>query len=212
MKLLSKALGAAVVGALALTPLAAATTPALACGNSYRYELDPKTNLVVKAEEALHEGDYAEAWRLAGDATGPIGERVEGKDKPSALAALRARSLRVASIAAVRTRGEVAGKQDAAHFSSWAVDQLRVLAQREAGNPYLQARLAEGLAHKVEGRVEALAILAKLVADDLMPDAQSWLLYAELQDDAKEKERGLSQCKLRANDPSTCKLKSPGEG
>lgn len=212
MKLLSKTLGAAVVATLALTPMMAVTTPALACGNSYRYELDPKTNLVVKAEEALHEGDFAEAWRLATDATGPIGKSVEGKDKPSGLAALRARALRVASIAAVRTRGEVGGTKDKEHVATWAVDQLRVLAQREAGNPYLQARLAEGLAQKSEGRAEALALLARLVADDLMPDAQSWLLYAELQDDAKEKERGLSQCKLRANDPSTCKLKSPGEG
>lgn len=212
MKLLSKTLGVAVVGALALAPVMAVSAPALACGNSYRYELDPKTNLVVKAEEALHEGDYAEAWRLATDATGPVGKRVEGQGKPGELQALRARTLRVATIAAVRTRGEVGGKKEAEHFAAWAVDQLRVLAQREAGNPYLQARLAEGLAHKAEGQAEALTLLSKLVADDLMPDAQSWLLYAELQQDAKEKERGLSQCKLRANDPAVCKLKSPGEG
>ena len=212
MKLFSTPLRLVVAGVLTLAPVVSAGAPALACGNSYRYELDPKTNLVVKAEEALHEGDYTAAWRLATQATGPVGKQVEGKDAPGELAALRARSLRVATIAAVRTKGAVGGKKEAEHVAGWAVDQLRVLTLREAGNPYLPARLAEGLAQKAEGQAEALTLLAKLAADDMMPDAQAWLLYAELQKDPKEQERGLSQCKLRANDPAICKLKGPGEG
>jgi hypothetical protein len=113
----SKVLGFAIASALVLSPVLVTSTNALACGNSYRYELDPKTNLVVKAEEALSEGDYKTAWRHATDATGPVGDKVEGKEKPSDLAALRARSLRVASIAAVRTGGSVAGK-DAQHMAT----------------------------------------------------------------------------------------------
>lgn len=206
-----KVLGFAIAGALALSPVLIAHSEARACGNSYRYELDPKTNLLVKAEEALSEGNYKQAWRLATKATGAIGAEVEGKDKPNDLASLRARSLRVTSIAAVRTNGEVAGKRRAAQTASWAVEQLRVLVLREGGNPYLQARLAEGLAASEAGRAEALAILSKLADGDLMPDAQAWLLYAELQTNDTERTRGLDKCKLRANDPSICKLE-PGQG
>jgi hypothetical protein len=54
-------------------------------------------------------------------------------------------------------------------------------------------------------------MLSKLAADDLMPDAQAWLLYAKLQKDEQERARGLEKCKLRANDPSICKL-TPGQG
>jgi hypothetical protein len=208
MKLSSKFLIACVLGA---TSVAIVQAPVFACGNSYRYELDPKTNLLVKAEEALSEGDYKQAWRLATDATGPVGKAVEGKDKPSALQALRARTLRVASIAAIRTKGDVAGKKSADHVATWAVDQLRVLVQREGGNPYLQARLAEGLAQQHDGAPEALTILKQLAADDLMPDAQAWLLYAQLLDDAKERDRAIEQCRLRSNDPAICKVKGPGE-
>lgn len=208
MKLSSKFVIACVLGA---APVLAVGAPALACGNSYRYELDPKTNLLVKAEEALSEGDYKQAWRLATDATGPVGKAVEGQDKPSALPALRARTLRVASIAVVRTKGEIAGAKNAEHMTTWAVSQLRVLSTREGDNPYLRARLAEGLAQRAEGVSEALQILKQLAADDLMPDAQAWLLYAQLQEDQKERERALEQCKLRSNDPAICKVKGPGE-
>ncbi len=211
MKLLSRSARFVIAGAIAVSPLVAVGAPALACGNSYRYEIDPKTNMVVKAEEALSEGNYAQAWKLATNATGPVGKKVEGQEAPAELAALRARTLRVTAIAAVRTKGEVGGKKQADHFATWAVDQLRVLAARETGNPYLVARLAEGLAQKADGEAEALAILAKLAADDMMPDAQAWLLYAQLQKDPKERDRGVEQCKLRANDPATCKLKAPGE-
>jgi len=212
MKHLSRLSRFVIAGAIAASPLVVVSAPALACGNSYRYEIDPKTNMIVKAEEALSEGDYAQAWKLASNATGQIGKKVEGKDAPGELAALRARSLRVAAIAAVRTKGEVGSKKDAGVYATWAVDQLRVLSAREGGNPYLQARLAEGLAHKSEGQAEALDILKKLASDDMMPDGQAWLLYAQLQNDQKERDRGVEQCKLRANDPNTCKLKAPGEG
>jgi hypothetical protein len=111
----------------------------------------------------------------------------------------------------VRSKGAASKQKDTTRVAGWAVDQLRVLVQREAGNPYLQARLAEGLAQKAEGEAEALQILGKLAADDLMPDAQAWLLYAQLQKDTKERDRGLEQCKLRASDPTICKLKGPGE-
>jgi len=211
MKLLSTSARFVLASAIAMSPLIAVSAPALACGNSYRYEIDPKTHMVVQAEEALSEGDYAYAWKMATNATGQMGKKVEGKDAPAELAALRARSLRVGSIAAVRTKGAIAGKKDTDQLASWAVGQLRVLAARETGNPYLVARLAEGLAMKAEGEAEALEILKKLAADDMMPDGQAWLLYADLQKDPKERERGVGQCKLRANDPTTCKLKGPGE-
>ena len=86
-----------------------------------------------------------------------------------------------------------------------------MLATRESGNPYLMARLAEGLAN-TKREAEALEILKQLVADDMMPDGLAWLQYAELQKDDKERTRGLEQCKLRANDPASCKLKAPGQG
>ncbi len=208
MKLFAKI---AVASALAMTPTVAVVAPALACGNSYRYELDPKTNMVVRAEEALHEGDYAQAWKLATGATGAVGRTVEGKGSPSQLASLRARTLRVAAIAAIRTNGEVGGKKDAATLATWAVDQLRVLSEREGNNPYLVARLAEGLAKRADGAAEALKLLAQLATDDMMPDAQAWLLYAQLTTVDKDKTRALEQCKLRATNPDVCKLKGPGE-
>ncbi len=211
MKLLSGPARFFVAGAIALAPVVTVAAPALACGNSYRYEVDPKTQLIVKAEEALNEGDYKQAWKLATDATGAVGKTVEGKDAPASLAALRARTLRVTAIAAVRTKGAVGGTKGAEHLGNWAVDQLRVLAARESGNPYLLARLAEGLAN-TQREAEALEILNKLVADDMMPDGLAWLQYADLQKDDKERARGLEQCKLRANDPATCKLKVPGQG
>jgi len=202
------------VGLVSLAPTVALTVPALACGNSYRYEIDPKTNLVVRAEEALHEGQYTEAIKLAQDATGAIGKSVEGQDDPKSLGALRARSLRVASIAVVKSDGKATPTAKDAAPMAWAVSQLRVLSKREPGNPYLQARLAEGLAKDATGKKEALEILSKLATDDLMPDAASWKLLAQLQADAGnpgERDKALDQCKKRATDPSTCVAKSPGE-
>ena len=207
----------AFVASLAVVPttqlLSVAT--ATACGNSYRYELDPKTNMLVRAEESLHEGDFKKAYKLAADATGPIGKKVEGKDKPATLDSARARALRVAAIATIKGKGQV-GKPSKSPDQpevalAWAVDQLRVLAAREQNNPYLMARLAEGLALQPAGQAEALSILAKLADDDMMPDAAAWLLYGQLSSDDKVKTRALEQCKLRANDPATCKLKGPGE-
>ncbi|MFO0745393.1 MAG: hypothetical protein U1F43_06935 [Myxococcota bacterium] len=212
------------MGLLAAAPVAAVSAPALACGNSYRYEIDPKTNLIVKAEEALHEGQYDVAAKLAQDATGSIGKYVEGAKDPGGLGALRARGLRVAAIAAVKTDGKVdlaiptpaqGAKTDLqANTLTWAVGQLRVLGQREPGNPYLQARLAEGLAKDAGTADEALAILAKLASDDLMPDAAAWQLLAQLQANkanAPERDKALDQCKKRAHDPSICVVKNPGE-
>ncbi|MBL8784612.1 MAG: hypothetical protein JNJ59_06935 [Deltaproteobacteria bacterium] len=204
----------ALAGACAIVPVAAMPSTSLACGNSYRYELDPKTQMVVKAEEALQEGDYAQAWKLATGATGSVGQKVEGQANPSEIGALRGRTLRVTAIVAVRTRGKVTASADAAtqaSYTKWAVDQLKILVQREAGNPYLQARLAEGLALGQDGEAEALKILKNLADNDMMPDAAAWLLYAKLSKDAKEQDRGLGQCKLRANDPTICKLEAPGK-
>lgn len=202
----------AFAASLAVVPLTQvlSVTTASACGNSYRYELDPKTNMLVRAEESLQEGDFKKAYKLAADATGPIGKSVEGKDKPATLDSARARALRVAAIATIKSKGS-ATKDKAEVALGWAVDQLRVLAAREQNNPYLMARLAEGLALQPDGQKEALAILAKLAEDDMMPDSAAWLLYGQLSNDEKVKTRALEQCKLRANDPATCKLKGPGE-
>lgn len=209
-------------GLLALAPVAAVTVPALACGNSYRYEIDPKTNMIVRAEEALHEGQLAQAAKLAQDATGIMGKSVEGQEDPASLGALRARSLRVVAIAVVKSDGKLdlavstpKGSDKADANISWAIAELRVLVAREPGNPYLQARLAQGLAHHVLTKNEALQILAKLASDDLMPDAEAWQLLAQLQADASkpdERDKALEQCKKRAADPAkTCVLKNPGD-
>lgn len=208
MKLLPRLVLVASFAAAPASQLLSVAT-AHACGNSYRYELDPKTNMLVRAEESLHEGDFKKAYKLAVDATGQVGKTVEGKDRPAGLEAGRARGLRVAAIAAIRSNGAVSKNKDAT--VTWAVDQLRVLAVRENNNPYLLARLAEGLALQPTGSTEALSILAKLADDDMMPDAAAWLLYAKLTTDDKVKTRALDQCKLRANDPSICKVKAPGE-
>lgn len=207
----------AFAGAIALSPTLATVAPAIACGNSYRYELDPKTNMLVKAEEALQEGDYAQAWKLATGATGAVGKTVEGvgkepRNNSASIASLRARTLRVTSIAAIRTGGKVSHSATPEKVVAWAVDQLRVLIERESGNPYLRARLAEGLALKADGAEEALGILKDLADSDMMPDAQAWLLYAQLTKVDKERERALEQCTLRANSPKFCKLKGPDEG
>ncbi len=218
MKLALRLVTASVLAA-APTLSVIVSTPALACGNSYRYELDPKTNMIVKAEEALHEGDYTTALRFAVDATGAFGKSVEGQSDPKQIAMLRARGLRVASIATVRTNGTTSlgagkAKADPATNVTWAVAQLRVLAQRES-SPYLQARLAEGLAKTAATAPEALQILQKLAANDLMPDAAAWQLLAQLEGDAghaAERDKAIEQCKTRASDPATCKVKGPGEG
>jgi hypothetical protein len=211
MKLITRLALAASLSAVPVASTVATMTPALACGNSYRYELDPKTNMLVRAEESLHEGDFKKAYKLAADATGAVGKAVEGKASPSKLDPMRARALRVAAIAAIKSKGAVAGEKNAVATQTWAVDQLRVLADRENKNPYLMARLAEGLVLQPEGAAEALVILAKLADDDMMPDAAAWLLYGQLSTDDKVKTRAVEQCKLRANDPATCKLKGPGE-
>lgn len=208
------------VSLVALAPVAAVTAPALACGNSYRYEIDPKTHLIVKAEEALHEGSYADAVKLAQDATGPIGRQVEGRPEPTGLSPLRARALRVAAISAVKTDGKIelkvpAGNGDAAAATvAWAIEELRLLVQREPQNPYLQARLAEGLAKNAATQDEALSLLSRLAADDLMPDSAAWQVLAQLQankGNAGERDKALDQCRKRAHDPATCAVKNPGE-
>jgi hypothetical protein len=79
--------------------------------------------------------------------------------------------------------------------------------QKHGESPYIQARLAEALAHVKASAPRALELLADLEKRDIMPDASGYALLARLRreiGDAPGSERALERCRKIAGKRDAC--------
>lgn len=88
------------------------------------------------------------------------------------------------------------------------VRALRALLRKAPDDPFLLARLAEGLGRSKNGKAEALAILERLDREDLMPDAKGYAVLAQLLPAGKGASQAAARCEQRALKKSDCTLGS----
>lgn len=190
---------------LTLSTTSVTTIQALACGNSYEYELDLPTKAVVQAEQRLAEGKYKQAYDSAYEIL--MRKKPDGTPIPNGVSntgprqkALIDRAYRVAAVAVIQSPTPLKGGSDA-----WAIEILQTL-NKNSNSTYLTARIAEGLAKNTTTKSEATALLRDLVEEDLMPDARAWVTWAALQPQGPAREDALKKCQLRAKKPAECVL------
>jgi hypothetical protein len=178
--------------------------PARACLNGMIEETDNRVERVAAAERDLARGAPQGALkRLAG---GPhVACSHPGTTKACALVggqkwdpALRRRWALATAVATLRIDLEAAER---------VAQHLLYLKELYGDSPYIQARLAEALAHVAGSEPRALALLAELEQRDLMPDADGYALLARLRrahGDAPGSERALVRCRKIAGKHDHC--------
>lgn len=85
---------------------------------------------------------------------------------------------------------------------------LKALLKKSPDDPYLLARLAEGLVRTRSGKAEALAILERLDREDLMPDAEGYAVLAALLPAGPAAAKATARCEQLAADKTACAIKS----
>jgi hypothetical protein len=173
-------------------------SPTSACLNGVEMDLNRSNQLLSRAERLLEQGNAKAALSLLDDV------RFFGSHVP---ASLDRRLTRIVSVAELRTGSHDRG-----------LDRLLDLWQHRGNDPYLQARIAEGLArvaadrppdsrgHKMLER-KALAMLEDLASRDLMPDAEAFATLAALRANAGDKSGGeaaLARCQQLSRRPGVC--------
>jgi hypothetical protein len=194
------------MGLLAAGLPAGWTRPARACINGMVEETDNRVRVVAAAERDLVRGaPQAALKRLRGgphvacshagtpDACDMVDE--EGWARP-----LQRRWAVATAVATLRTDPGAAER---------VAQQLQFLQRVSGDSPYLQARLAEALAHVVASEPRALELLTDLEQRDVMPDAGGYALLARLRrthGDAPGSERALARCRKIARKPAACSV------
>jgi predicted Zn-dependent protease len=178
--------------------------PARACINGVVEKTDNRVPLVTAAERDLARGaPRAALKRLEG---GPhVACSHPGIPKACALVdgkrwdpALRRRWALATAVATLRIDPDAAER---------VAQHLLYLQELYVESPYIQARLAEALAHVTGSEPRALALLADLEQRDVMPDAGGYALLARLRrarGDAPGSERALARCRKIAGKPDAC--------
>jgi hypothetical protein len=146
----------AITSALAIAGTLAAS-PAEACFDYESLSPTESGELIAAAEKALNAGDARGALDLL--------------EYSPAMDSWRHGNKRMEIVAIANIRSGRAER---------GVLSLRYLLRKQKDDPFLLARLAEGLALTKNGRAEALAILDRLDRDDLMPDANAQTVLASL--------------------------------
>lgn len=172
---------------IALLTLGLAPAPASACFNEMEIELREEAVKTARAERLMRSGHLRRAFRIAGRTLRDL-ER-DADASPGRALHLGNRLRRVVAVSAVRLDGAVDRRRwrtpgrvsdDARREQlEWAVATLWRLAR--SGDPVDRARYAEAL-ERVGRHQEAVAILARLAEDDLMPDAYGFAALARSQD------------------------------
>lgn len=166
--------------------------PALACLNETLLSASEARKVLKRAEQMLEDGKAAAALNEVED--------VHVDDE-----ALARRLARVEAVARLRS-----------DQLSLAISSLERQLRAAPDDPYLKARLAEGLSKtrkdRERSRKRALQLLEELERGDLMPDAEAYLSLALLRQqggDAAGADKALARCKERAKRPAICALPAP---
>jgi hypothetical protein len=189
------------IAALSLTAaMLAFCTPSIAtaCGAAVRMVQPSPAHLVASAEKVL-EVSPTEAARVINANFPRIREVVPGAD------AIGTRALRVLAVATVRTNASTPASLE------WAVKALRAIEAVRKNDPAVQADLGEALSKTANGKTEALAILAKLAARDLMGSPHAYAALAKLKQDkgdAAGAQAAMTKCREMSGKSAanTCKL------
>jgi predicted Zn-dependent protease len=200
-----------ILSTLVVVELAAGgARPARACLNGVSTEMDDDVRLVRAAERDLARGaPRAALRRLAGgphvacakpeSATSTKTCKIaDGHRSDIVDRALRRRWALATAVATLRTDPGAAER---------AAQHLLYLQQQSGESPYIEARLAEALAHVAGAEPRALQLLADLEQRDLMPDAGGYALLARLRrarGDASGADRALARCRKIADKPDAC--------
>ena len=200
---------------IAMVAFCAVLAPSLAsaCGNEVRLSKSDEVKAIVKAEAHLEKRQYRRAVRVLMGAYGhgPMANRGVSGDR-----GLRQRVRHIGALVAVRSRGAISLRfWDAAKVTGnaatqqlrWAVRQLKLSHTDKSNYPAQAGHYAEALA-AVGKPAEALAILEPLAKADLIVDAETWRVLADLraaQGDQAGKATATTRCEASAIDKAVCR-------
>lgn len=171
---------AALLGAaLVVAGVAGPARPASACMNAVA-ALNENVLTLVQAEDDLAHGKPGAAIQRTLQEFPDLKSAKDG-DR------LMTRAKRIAATAVVRMQGLLAVRGFEASTAAerranleWAVATLRVVDRKDKGRPVLQAELAEALSALPEHQQEALDILERLAALEVMPSPYAYRALARL--------------------------------
>jgi hypothetical protein len=184
--------------------------PALACHNAILLETSQVASRLRVAERQLEAGESVDAVRTLRFVSSVLRGRswdYELDATPRQRTSLTQKLDRTVALAVVRRDGHVdrrrmrAARVDATARDEnlrWAVERLDPGSDTD---PVARARFAEALARVPARRAEASAILADLVARDLVPDAWRHRAVADLADrtgDAARRDEAIRRCERAA--------------
>lgn len=180
---------------------------------------DSAPHLVASAEQSLESGKYAVATAtilkkfpgLKASATAKEGAK-EGE-----AAHLESRAMRIVALASVRSEGAFgvsSGAPEARKKANleWSVTVLRKMNAARANDASLQADLGEALSKSAGTQKEALDMLSKLAADDLIGSPHAYAALAKLQaaaGDAQKSADAIKRCEGMTSTPAICAPKAP---
>lgn len=200
---------------LALVFALAAPGVAAACGNEVHLTKRQEVRGVVRAEKLLEKRKYTRALKALFSLYG-YGLRSARASYASGDKALFARAERVAALVGVRTGGKVSlthwnGKvktaKAIANQLKWARKVLEKAHAKAPDDPALAGHYAEALALTgAEG--DALTRLEALAKADLITDAETWKVLADLRaakGDAAGRDAATTRCEASAVDKALCR-------
>jgi hypothetical protein len=192
------------------------TVDASACLRAMEMPVEKKDDtprLVAEAEHALDSGKNAVATAMMLKKFPSLKTSGTGA---AAVSPLENRAVRIVALASVRSDGAfgvASGTPDQKKKANleWSIASLRKINAARAGDASLQADLGEALAKVVATQKEALGILSKLAADDLIGSPYAYAALARLQvsaGDAQKSAAAIKRCEGMTTTPAIC---SPAE-
>jgi tetratricopeptide (TPR) repeat protein len=194
--------------------IGASTTVSHACGNEVRLAKSAEVKALTQAERHLGKRAYNKAINTL-TRTYQYGPMADNLTRVSTSKRLARRALRIAAIAAVRTRGTRSlrywnrAETQRARISnnvSWAHLQLKQAYAWRPDDPQRKSQLAEAQA-LVGKRDAARTALESLAKDDLLIDAEAWALLADLRAEAGDSagaKAARTRCSAVAPDAPFC--------
>lgn len=193
----------------------AAPGVASACGNEVHLTTRQEVRGIARAEKLLEKRKYTHALKVL-FALYNAGLRSARASMASGDDALFLRAKRVAALVAVRTggmvsldvwNGKVTGPKYAAKQLKWALDVLEAAHRAKPDDPATAGHLAEALA-LTGAEDEAHKRLEALAKDDLIADAETWKVLADLRGkkgDAAGRDAATTRCEASALEKATCR-------